>query len=995
MRLNCLALFYQGFALLKRGFLFGLLLVVALSTCVGCAQVVLYPATPFISPAGATYTSGRAVTISETTAETTVYYTTDGSQPSTKSLEYTGPITLPTAPVTETIRAIAVRNAYASSSTSATFTIAPPLPTPTYSPAAGNYMQPQTVTLSTSFHGAVIYYTVDGTLPSAASPVYNGNPIQVLQQTTIRSFVAGSSGYSPSGIVSQTYNIMPAEPFISPAAGTYATGQSVTISDGTPGSVVYFTTDGSTPTLQSTKYTAPITIPAKPVTETIRAVAVNGQSSSSSISATYTIAPALPAPTYSPAAGSFMTPQSVTLSTSYQGGVIHYTVDGSLPSAASPVYNGAPIQVAEQTTIRSFVAGTGGYSPSVVTSQTYNIIPTTPFISPAAGTYPTGQTVTISDTTPGSVVYFTTDGSAPTTQSSRYSAPITIPTQAVTETIRAVAALSGVSGSSTSSTFKITPPTAAPAPSISPAPGKVTTNQLVTISDSLVSARIFYTLDGSAPSTQSTLYTAPFYLPASQSGKVVVSAIAAQSGYLTSPLSQAAFTFGLPQGVIASTVLLNTKPVDSIPTSFLGFSHEWGVAETLMGDKANGVNTSYRTLVSTLADAMGGPLVLRVGGGSTDTSGTATAATVQPFIELAQAENVKFILGVNLGSNDLPLAEQQAGLFIASVPSSSLLALEIGNEPDSYATNGMRSSNYSWSSYLSQFQQWQQGVGSLSNTTPVAGPVLGGGSWVASAESSAGNDSLNPSLITHHRYVACYNPSDPFPSGFLLQPSSATSSIPLLEPYVAAAHERKLSFRLGETNSICLGGQAGVSDTFSAALWAVDTMFELANIGVDGVNWNSNFDGGAYDLFHFSSPTGGKYFLLQVRPLYYGLLLFAQAAGNNAQLLSTSTLASGNVKVWVMTNGNGHAHLVIINKETSLSGNVQVALSGYGSGVMTTLEAPSYQSTSGVTIAGQTYDGSSNGSLQGTASTSTIYPANGLWSVPVAAMSAVSVDLQP
>jgi len=789
--------------------------------------------------------------------------------------------------------------------------------------------------------------------------------------------------------------VYPHTPYISPAGATYTTGRTITISDATVGATVYYTTDGSAPSSKSLEYAAPISLPTAPVTETIRAIAILGEYSSSPASATFTIAPLLPSPSYSPAPGNYMSPQSVILSTSSPGGVIHYSVDGTLPTANSPIFAGTPIQVPQQTTIRAFVTGISGYSPSGVVSQTYKIMPATPFISPASGTYTTGQTVKISDATPGSVIYFTTDGSYPTTASPQYTTPISIPTEAVTETIRAVAALSGVCGSSTSSTFKIVPPTPAPAPLISPASGKFTTNQLVTISGSLAGAAMHYTLDGSTPTGQSTPYTTPFYLPTGLSGTVVINAVASESGYLMSPVSQATLTLSLPPGVIANTVIVNNAPVDAIPTSFLGFSHEWGVAETLMGDQANGVNSGYRTLVGTLAGKMGGPLVLRIGGGSTDTSGNATAATVQPFVELAQAENVRFILGVNLGSNNIQLAEQQANLFVASVPSSALSAIEIGNEPDDYAENGLRPSNYSWSDYQLQFQEWQQGITSQSKTTPIAGPVLGGGGWIANAQTSAQHSTLSPSMITQHRYVACYNPADPFPADFLLQASSATSSIPVLKPYVVVAHQLKLPFRLDETNSICMGGQLGVSDTFSSALWAVDTMFELANIGVDGVNWHSDFDGGAYNLFHFSSPNGGKYYLLQVRPLYYGLLFFAQAAGNNAQLMNTSTLASGNVKVWVTTDGNGHAHMVIIDKEPSLAGNVQLTLPGFSSGTVSALEAPSYQSTSGITIAGQTFDGSSDGTLRGTATTSTVYPANGLWTIPVGAMSAVTVDLHP
>ena len=68
----------------------------------------------------------------------------------------------------------------------------------------------------------------------------------------------------------------------------------------------------------------------------------------------------------------------------------------------------------------------------------------TPTFSPAAGTYTSAQSVTISDTTSGALIYYTTDGSAPTTSSTQYSAQIAV---ASTTTIKAIAVASGLTNS--------------------------------------------------------------------------------------------------------------------------------------------------------------------------------------------------------------------------------------------------------------------------------------------------------------------------------------------------------------------------------------------------------------------------------------------------------------------------------------------------------------------------------------------------------------------
>jgi hypothetical protein len=74
-------------------------------------------------------------------------------------------------------------------------------------------------------------------------------------------------------------------PQFSPAAGTYGTAQAVNIYDITPNATIYYTTNGTTPTTSSTKYTGTISVAA---TETIKAIAT-GYTNSAVATAFYTI----------------------------------------------------------------------------------------------------------------------------------------------------------------------------------------------------------------------------------------------------------------------------------------------------------------------------------------------------------------------------------------------------------------------------------------------------------------------------------------------------------------------------------------------------------------------------------------------------------------------------------------------------------------------------------------------------------------------------------
>ena len=160
-------------------------------------------ATPTFSPNSGSFSSPQSVTISCSTAGATIYYTMDGSTPTTNSTEYTGAITVSSS---ETINAIAVATGYHISAVgSAKFTVTVACATPTFYPPAGTYASMQTVTISCATSGATVYYTTNGSTPTASSPQYTG-AITVNASETIQA-IATASGYSESAVASATYTI--------------------------------------------------------------------------------------------------------------------------------------------------------------------------------------------------------------------------------------------------------------------------------------------------------------------------------------------------------------------------------------------------------------------------------------------------------------------------------------------------------------------------------------------------------------------------------------------------------------------------------------------------------------------------------------------------------------------------------------------------------------------------------------------------------------------
>lgn len=211
-----------------------------------------------------------------------------------------------------------------------------------------------------------------------------------------------------------------ATPTFNPAAGVYATAQSVSLADVTPGAIIYYTVDGSAPTTGSPVYSGAITVGKN---TTIKAVAIaGGYGPSASASATYMIRTAQP--TFNPSGGTYTGPQSVTIADSTPGVVIHYTLDGTYATANSPVYSG-PITITNSSTLNA-TAVASDYAASLQTSGGYTIRAAQPSFNPAPGVYGTSQVVSISDTTPGAVIHYTLDGNFATTASPVYTGPVTI-----------------------------------------------------------------------------------------------------------------------------------------------------------------------------------------------------------------------------------------------------------------------------------------------------------------------------------------------------------------------------------------------------------------------------------------------------------------------------------------------------------------------------------------------------------------------------------------
>jgi len=253
---------------------------------------------PEITPADGTYYSDLTVTMTAQEG-TTIYYTTDGSNPTTQSNVYNGEFTTPCEPgTTMIIKAIAI-NADGVASEVTTVTYAWATPVVTINPASGNYADDQvTVSMTATPADATIYYSTDGSEPATeySGALVIGLP-NVGDAVTV-SAVAVVDG-KRSAVATATYTrvekiIDVNAPFFSPLSGeTYYGDQTLQMGSTTPNAEIYYIIDvtdiDGNPTKSSTYYDGSQIDMTVGNTYHVKAIAYIGNFASTISEATYTI----------------------------------------------------------------------------------------------------------------------------------------------------------------------------------------------------------------------------------------------------------------------------------------------------------------------------------------------------------------------------------------------------------------------------------------------------------------------------------------------------------------------------------------------------------------------------------------------------------------------------------------------------------------------------------------------------------------------------------
>ena len=479
--------------------------------------------------------------------------------------------------------------------------------------------------------------------------------------------------------------------------------------------------------------------------------------------------------------------------------------------------------------------------------------------------------------------------------------------------------------------------------------------------------------------------------------KVAGTALAAAM-ILSASLCDASATAGQPAaGPAAPTAVVTVRPIAlgrPNPVGFVGLSLEYRTVLSYSGTDPRAINPVFVRLLQNLVPDQSP--VLRIGGDSTDWTWWPVPKMLRPLgvtyditprwlavaRALAQATRARYILGINLEANSDPIEAAEARALLSGIGRRYVASLELGNEPELYpklgwykTANGVfvpgRPTSYDFHDYSNEFSSFEKAM----SPVPVDGPSSGSYLWLTHLpQFLAAAGSLGDVTVHSYWLNACLRsprllgyPSVPH----LLRPDPPSRLARGLKRYAVLAHADHVPIRIDEMNSVTCRGKHGVSDVFASALWALNALFQAMSDGVDGVNIHT-FPGTANQLFGFSHVKGR--WVATVRPEYYGLLMFAQAAPPGTKLMRVIQIATGQTRAWATIGTNGYVRVVLINDSLTRSSSVLVRTpSPAGRPTLERLLAPSAEAAEGITIDGQSFGAqTATGALTGPSSTVTL-----------------------
>ncbi len=457
-----------------------------------------------------------------------------------------------------------------------------------------------------------------------------------------------------------------------------------------------------------------------------------------------------------------------------------------------------------------------------------------------------------------------------------------------------------------------------------------------------------------------------------------------------------------PTGAPVAVTVTGGPAGPPVPPDFLGLSFEVRSLPRIAAYAAGG---DLAGLLRSL-----GPGVLRFGGVSADLesawvpsgsaaprwAGTAIAgADLAGVAALARETGWRVLLTVDLGHYDPAAAAREAAAARALL-GGRLAGIELGNEPDAYVRKELRSRGWSFAAYRRQAAAYRAAIQTAAPGVPIAGPDASSGlpglAWVRAAAVD-----LRPALLTDHYYPLSSCGSTPT-AAELLSPVTRSAESAMLARLAAIARARGAPLRLDETNNVSCEGQPGVSDTFAAALWALDFTARAMDSGIAGVNFHDLLD--RHTSYSPLAAAGRRALAagaLHARPEWYALLAARALLGSRP--LRARVAPAGAAETLTASAArapDGSLRLVLVDFDPPGSRPLAVRLrvaGRFAGGSVLRLTAPFPRASAGVRLGGRAV--APDGAWSAPAALPGVYRQGGPLALAMPASSAAVVTLYP
>ena len=254
-----------------------------------------------------------------------------------------------------------------------------------------------------------------------------------------------------------------------------------------------------------------------------------------------------------------------------------------------------------------------------------------------------------------------------------------------------------------------------------------------------------------------------------------------------------------------------------------------------------------------------------------------TALALRNLRGFLDATGWSCLYGLNLGQGTRENAAAEAAA-VYRILGPRLLALQIGNEPDSFRKR-YRPPTYSPDDFMKEWNAFHAAIVATTPAAKFAGPGISNKLPYLAAFSAEAHLHPDVILLTGHYYAmgpAC-SPDATLDQLFDPDPRLATIHLHNLPAIADAVKTANLPFRMSEGNSCWDGGKPGVSDTLASALRCAATMLRFAQMGWCGVNLHGGGNG-FYTPIAGAPSTG-----FTRRPEYFGIQFAQRFAGSTFQ----------------------------------------------------------------------------------------------------------------